>query len=82
VPGFRFDGSGGSFQAAAGARTGVKFSQSGDAWFDGTPRDKMLGDKGPAAYGSKSNARKAASALIAKIPLALSLHIARCFKPA
>lgn len=31
---------------------------------------------------SKSNARKMASAMIAKIPFALSQHIARCFKPA
>ena len=31
--------------------------------------------------GSKSNARKAASAMIAKIPLALSTHIARVFYP-
>ena len=59
---------------------GVKFSQSGDAWFDGTPRDKMLGDKGPSAYGSKSNSRKAASAMIAKIPFPLAQHIAKVFK--
>ena len=59
----------------------VKFSQSGDAWFDEKPRDKMLGELGPAAYGSKSNSRKAASAQIAKIPLPLSRWIARCFKP-
>ncbi len=31
-------------------------------------------------HGSKSSSRKAASALIAKIPLPLSSHIARCFK--
>lgn len=31
-------------------------------------------------HGSKSKARKAASALIAKIPLPLSRHIAQCFK--
>ena len=31
-------------------------------------------------FGSKSKARKAASALIAKIPLPLSRHIAQCFK--
>jgi hypothetical protein len=60
---------------------GVKFSQSGDAWFDGKPRDKTLGEKGPAAYGSKSRARKRASAEIAKIPFPVSQHIARCFKP-
>ena len=33
-------------------------------------------------HGSRSSSRKAASALIAKIPFALSQHIARCFKPA
>jgi len=60
---------------------GVKFSQSGDAWFDGKPRDKMLGDKGPAAYGSHSKSRKAASAMIAKIPFPLSSYLARHFKP-
>ena len=31
--------------------------------------------------GSKSSARKAASALIAKIPLPLARHIARAWKP-
>lgn len=70
------------FTRIAGKQSdGVKFSQSGDAWFDGKPRDEMLGDKGPAAYGSKSNARNAASAMIAKIPFPLAQHIARCFKP-
>lgn len=61
---------------------GVKFSQSGAAWFDGKPRDKMLGEKGPAAFGSHSTARKAASAQIAKIPFALARHIARSWKTA
>ncbi len=60
---------------------GVKFSQSGAAWFDGKPRDKMVGHKGPAAYGSKSNARKAASAHIAKIPFELAAYIARAWYP-
>jgi len=60
---------------------GVKFSQSGDAWFDGKPRDKMLGDKGPAAFGSRSNSRKMASAMIAKIPFPLAQHIARTYYP-
>jgi hypothetical protein len=116
VPGFRFDGSGGSFQSAAVKTTGrslskgalkwgphnmgpgeqmmaeiaanqresdaVKFEASSSReWFDGKPRDKMLGDKGPAAYGSKSDSRKAGSAMIAKIPFALSSYIAKCFKP-
>jgi hypothetical protein len=127
VPGFRFDGSGGSLKTASvkatgqnwsrytetgdvsphwrmeGLKTiahlnqrngechtrhltnqaehGTKFSQSGDAWFDGKPRDKMLGHKGPAAHGSKSRARARASAEIAKIPFPLAQWIARCFKP-
>jgi hypothetical protein len=36
---------------------------------------------GASRHGSRSNSRKAASAMIAKIPLPLSLHIARTFKP-
>lgn len=40
-------------------------------WFDG----------GLTKHGSRSNARKAASAQIAKIPLPLSRHIARCYYP-
>lgn len=60
---------------------GVKFSQTGAALFDGRPRDKMLGHQGPAAFASGSNSRKRASAMIAKIPFALSSYIARTFKP-
>lgn len=67
--------------AAQRYREGVKFSQSDDAWFDGKPRDKMLGKKGPAVYGSKSNSRKAASAMIAKIPHALARWVAKCYYP-
>jgi hypothetical protein len=33
------------------------------------------------AYGSKSPQRKAASAMIAKIPFDLAAHIARVYKP-
>jgi hypothetical protein len=53
------------------------------------PRNNGKGDKwfqwfqdGAAQHGSKSNSRKAASALIAKIPFPLAQHIARAFKPA
>lgn len=60
VPGFRFDGSGKSFQTA-----GVKHHGSGAIWFD----------TGPAAKSLKSPARKMASAMIAKIPLVVSRHI-------
>lgn len=51
--------------------SGPRNNGKGDAWFQ----------DGAAQHGSKSNARKAASALIAKIPFALSSRIARCLKP-
>lgn len=101
VPGFRFDGSGNSFQSAMveghrriseahrskspakgyGAVTedgikqggigGPRANGKGDAWFQ----------DGAAQHGSKSPARKAASAMIAKIPLVLARHIAASWKP-
>lgn len=78
-PGFRFDGSGGSFQSESVNRRGVK--QPG---LSGT-RENGKGDRwfqdGAAKHGSRSPARKAASAKIAKIPLALSTWIARCYRP-
>lgn len=109
VPGFRFDGSGKSFQSEsvksehrrineahrskspekgydcfndptwAGKQGGTKqpglagprANGKGDAWFQ----------DGAARHGSKSPARKAASAMIAKIPLVLARHIARAWWP-
>lgn len=75
VPGFRFDGSGGSFQTAS--VEGHK--HSGGSWFDkdapGWTRDAT------ASTGSNSSARKRASAMIAKIPLPLSQHVARVYHP-
>lgn len=78
-PGFRFDGSGKSFQSESVNRhalAGVKGSE-------GYERDH------PDAFGwekpstsSHFPARKAASAKIAKIPFALSSWIARTYKPA
>lgn len=68
MPGFRFDGSKKSFQQAA--VDGIKHHGSGAVWFD----------TGPASVSSKSPGRKFASAMIAKIPLPLSTHIARVFK--
>jgi hypothetical protein len=41
----------------------------------------LEGDKGIAAHSSRSDSRKAASALIAEIPYELASHIARVFKP-
>ena len=52
--------------------SGPRANGKGDRWFQ----------DGAAASGSKSSARKAASARIAKIPFALASHIARVYKPA
>lgn len=104
VPGFRFDGSGRSFQSAsvkatkndggswfnvahnttsghgqnpdgrntmANAQDGCKQKGSGHAWYRGEV----------GMMSSKSSARKAASAHIAKIPLPLARHIARAWWP-
>lgn len=132
VPGFRFDGSGKSFQTASVEHTGVKapgmnwsdpskrgqdftrlagneaIKNHGGYWFNiGSPRQKVTnrnpvhalsagGIKDfegyerdhPNAFGwkmpstsSKSPKRKFASAMIAKIPLPLSRHIAVTFRP-
>jgi hypothetical protein len=69
-------------------REGVKISGSGDAYW----REATAIKNGKDTFGwakdtplcncnSKSNSRKAASAMIAKIPFDLSAHIARCFWP-
>jgi hypothetical protein len=97
VPGFRFDGSGRSFQTASVEQTGRKNGGNG-SWFGDyasqNARDliangiKQGGDWFNASQpsisrrcSSKSKARKKASALIAKIPLPLSRHIAATFHP-
>ena len=49
---------------------------AGTQWFNDGPRTK----DSLASMGGKSKARKMASAMIAKIPLPLSRHIARVFK--
>lgn len=102
VPGFRFDGSGGSFQTAS--VDGLKgIGPSWDAekgcgaygmarWTNPSEGTKQGGDwfaearKGgaggtSASFGSKSPARKAASAMIARIPEVLARHIARVYRP-
>ena len=96
VPGFRFDGSGASFQSASveglktqghpnirnGHRSTGKLTD---------PSQWIEGNKGPVGAwelggvmrtgSSKSSARKMASAMIAKIPLPLSRYIAATFHP-
>lgn len=99
VPGFRFDGSGKSFQSASVEHTGVKVPSDKGRRTDigkgarftsrdcGTEGIKIGGDwfSDPNStcrkHGSKSKARKAASAAIAKIPFELSRYIAKHFKP-
>jgi hypothetical protein len=98
VPGFRFDGSGKSFQSASvahvkvpsdagrctdpgkGARftsrdCGIEGTKNGNDWF-GAGEDCSAQRR----HGSKSSGRKMASAMIAKIPLPLSRHIAATFR--
>jgi len=82
---------------AGSVRNGVKQGGSGAAWWrdalnerrkEGTAIKNGNDWFGAGAdcslqrrHGSKSTGRKAASALIAKIPLPLSTHIARTFQP-
>ena len=54
-----------------GGISGPRANGQGDRWFQ----------DGAAKSGSKSSARKAASAAIAKIPLPLARHIAATYKP-
>lgn len=97
-PGFRFDGSGRSFQTESvnGIKAGdrckdretgkwstgwnVKNAQDwraikcGGDWFNGEERSQMR------RHSSKSDSRKAASAMIAKIPKELARHVARVYR--
>ena len=90
VAGFRFDGSGKSFQSASVSATGRSPAPGNGVWF--TSRDCGIeahpgrwfndGPRTPDSLASSSSPRrKAASALIAKIPLPLSRHIAAVFRP-
>lgn len=96
VPSFRFDGNG-SFQSASVRRTdvgkGARFTSRdcGAERLHAVDEDtgtKIGGDwvSDPTStcrrHGSKSKARKAASARIAKIPMTLSRYIAAHYRPA
>lgn len=89
VPGFRFDGSGKSFQSASveGLKVpGIKLSEIGfnvAAARTIDPANKPAGYKQTAEMKRQhiGYSRKAASAQIAKIPFPLAQHIARCYKP-
>lgn len=90
-PGFRFDGSGRSFQTESVERHVDGRKNTGGSWFKvahntrsgvGANPDGRHWKRDPvASCGSKSPKRKAASAKIAKIPFALSSWIARTYKP-
>ena len=67
-------GKDGWFGNYADMRDGIKQSGSGREWFAGDGKISRMTSSG-------SPARKMASAMIAKIPLPLSQHIARTFKP-
>lgn len=77
VSGFRFDGSGRSFQSASVAEGRKIAKDSLGGYGSDFGRDNSPMRRG----NSRSSARKAASAMIAKIPLPLSTWIARCFLP-
>jgi hypothetical protein len=100
VPGFRFDGSGRSFQSAAVGEVADGRKSRGLNWSgqnkrgqdftrvaaaqsaDGIKHGDWFGPGEARHMNSKSSKRKAASALIAKIPLTLARHIARAWYPA
>ncbi len=103
VPGFRFDGSGKSFQTASVEESGLKVPTDGtgrrtapgngarftsrDCGIEVADARKGAGagaawfDQNLCQLSSKSGVRKAASAMISKIPLPLSRHIAAVFRP-
>ena len=75
VPGFRFDGSGRSFQTASVQAHSDEGTKNGNDWFGAGGACSLQ-----RRYGSKSSGRKMASAMIAKIPLPLSRHIGATFR--
>lgn len=92
VPGFRFDGSGRSFQTASvdhhelGGRKNTggswfKIGSPGQVAVNNNPDGRQWTRDPVASTASGSSKRKAASAKIAKIPFALSSHIARVYHP-
>ena len=85
VPSFRFDGSGKSFQSASVRRTdvgkGARFNCTLARQLAPTLKRGAVKLSEEDRRQHLSSARKAASAKIAKIPLALSSHIARVYLP-
>ena len=72
--------------AIRNGKSPARWTNPAEHYFGGIEGTKVGGDwfSDPAchsSHGSRSNARKAASAMIAKIPLPLSTHIARVYWP-
>lgn len=77
APGFRFDGSGRSFQSEC-VLAGIK--NQGGSWFN--VAHNTTSGKGRNPDGRlQSSSRKRATAMISKIPLPLARHIGRVFYP-
>jgi hypothetical protein len=99
VPGFRFDGSGRSFQTASVETAGIKgVPHRTKGHWTNPAEHELYADRdtqgvkqhgsghvwyrtGNGAMSSKSSARKAASAMIAKIPFPLASWIAKAYYP-
>lgn len=70
------------FTRIAGRQAEHDAVKVGGDWFGSYAEQKAAGTiSSGRMHGSKSNARKAASAMIAKIPFVLAQHIARAWKP-
>ena len=70
------------FNVTAAQRYREEQTKVGGDWFGTYAEQKAAGTISPGRlHGKNSASRKAASAQIAKIPLPLAVHIARCFKP-
>lgn len=72
--------------AIRSGKSPARWTNQAEHYFGGIEGTKIGGDwfRDPAchsSHGSRSSARKAASAMIAKIPLPLSTHIARVYWP-
>lgn len=82
--GIKQGGSGAAWfdQALDARRKAAGGTKAGGDWFGTYAEEKAVGTISPCRlHGSRSNARKAASAQIAKIPFPLSSWVARCFLP-
>lgn len=84
-PSLNLKGAGGSWfysaEKRADPREGGAYMLRSDGIKQSGLPGKLWFDNGAARFPSRSERRKAASAHIAKIPLPLSQHIARCYYP-